>query len=135
MRKDEFLLHTERVQALESPTKRNQGSVYNFLYNSNSIQGGEKEWILRRDDLAALSHNAERGWINGFLEDCLIRLSPRFLLCRIMPNRCTKPPRDQRLRSLSGHCHRLLFKEAISRGKLMEITAFFYEPRSRIQLG
>ena len=76
---DDFLLRTEKVQALKTPTKRNQNSVYNFIDQTQSVVLSEKDWICQRDDLAALSHNAEQRWINGFVENQFLRFCPNLL--------------------------------------------------------
>ncbi|KAG8533704.1 uncharacterized protein KY384_001445 [Bacidia gigantensis] len=79
-RADDFLLKTQRIQALETPTKRDQNSVKIFVERSHSIVESEREWTQRREDLAVLNRNAERGKINDIIEDVLNYLCPRLLL-------------------------------------------------------
>ena len=64
------------MQAIRTPTKRNQNSVYNFNDNTQSQVSSESEWIRQRADLAALGHGAEHGWFNGVIEDTLNKVSP-----------------------------------------------------------
>ena len=68
------------MEAIRTPTKRNQNSVYNMIYNTQSLVPSEREWICQRQDLAAVGHGAEHGWFKGFLEDLLNKVSPRLLL-------------------------------------------------------
>ena len=82
-RTDEFLLRTQQINAIEIPTKRNQNSLHNFMNEGDStIMASEKDWVTEREDLAALSHNAERGQVNAWLEEVLNHLCPRLLLVR-----------------------------------------------------
>ena len=68
------------MEAIRTPTKRNQNSVYNMICNTQSLVPSETEWIRQRQDLAAVGHGAEYGWFNGFLEDLLNKISARLLL-------------------------------------------------------
>ena len=68
------------MEAIRTPTKRNQNSVYNMIYNTQSLVSSEAEWIRQRQDLAAVGHGAEYGWFNGFVEDLLNKISGRLLL-------------------------------------------------------
>ena len=71
------------MQAIRTPTKRNQNSVHNFINDTQSLVSSEKEWICQRVDLAALGHEAEHGWFNGFIEDTLIKVAPRLSMVSI----------------------------------------------------
>ncbi|KAL8850585.1 MAG: hypothetical protein Q9221_004455 [Calogaya cf. arnoldii] len=73
---DEHLLRFQKVQALRRPTVRNQTSLYNFIHGTQSIVEIESRWIREGADLAAVAHEEEHGWFNGFLEDTLRKISP-----------------------------------------------------------
>ena len=55
---------------------RNQTSLYNFVHGTQSIVEIESRWIREGADLAAVAHEEEQGWFNGFLEDTLRKISP-----------------------------------------------------------
>ena len=74
---DKYFLRLHQMQAVRTPTKRNQNSVYNFIEDTQSQVTSEAEWIRQRADLAAVGHGAEHGWFNGFIEDILNTVSPR----------------------------------------------------------
>ena len=63
-----------------------------MIYDTQSLVCSETEWIRQRQDLAAVGHEAEYGWFNGFVEDVLNKVSTRLLLVSsAMPitNGCT----------------------------------------------
>ncbi len=66
------------VQAFKRPSERNQGSLYQAV--KTNIVDAENGWILRSNDLAALAHDAEHGWVNVWLENTLDRVSRNTLL-------------------------------------------------------
>ena len=68
------------MEAIRMPTKRNQNSVYNMIYNTQSLVPSETEWIRQREDLAAIGHGAEHGWFNDIVKDLLNKVPARFLL-------------------------------------------------------
>ena len=68
------------MQAVRTPTKRNQSSVYNMIKDSQSQVSSESEWIRQREDLAALGHGAEHGWFNGVVENILNKVATRLSL-------------------------------------------------------
>ncbi|KAL9042849.1 MAG: hypothetical protein Q9180_000303 [Flavoplaca navasiana] len=74
---DEHLLRFQKIQAIRRPTLRNQTSLYNFIYGTQSIVASEARWIREGADLAAVAREEEHGWFNGFLEDTLKKISPR----------------------------------------------------------
>lgn len=69
------------VQAFKRPSERNQGSLYQAV--KTNIVDAENGWILRSNDLAALAHDAEHGWVNVWLENTLNRVSRNTLLVSI----------------------------------------------------
>ena len=77
---DKYFLRLHQMQAVKTPTKRNQNSVYNMIEDTQSQVSSESEWIRQRRDLAAVGHGAEYGWFNGFVEDMLNKVSPRLIL-------------------------------------------------------
>ena len=77
---DKYLLRLHKLEAIRTPTKRNQNSVYNMIYNTQSLVASEARWIRQREDLAAVGHGAEHGWFNGFVEDLLNKVSAKLLL-------------------------------------------------------
>ncbi|KAI4128513.1 MAG: hypothetical protein LQ338_002683 [Usnochroma carphineum] len=72
---DEVLLHLQQVQHMRRPTFRNQNSLFNMIWSNKCQVHEEMEWILRREDLAALARDSEHGWFNGFVEDTLNAIS------------------------------------------------------------
>jgi len=72
---DESLFRLQRIQAMRRPTKRNQKSLANFISNTGSQAADEAGWIRRGTDLVAVAHDQEHGWLIGFLEDTLLKLS------------------------------------------------------------
>ncbi|KAL8843887.1 MAG: hypothetical protein Q9176_001849 [Flavoplaca citrina] len=74
---DEHLLRFQKIQAIRRPTMRNQTSLFNFIYGTQSIVASEARWIREGADLAAVAREEEHGWFNGFLEDTLKKISPR----------------------------------------------------------
>lgn len=74
---DKYFLRLHQMQAVRTPTKRNQNSVYNMINDTQSQISAESEWIRQREDLAALGHGAEHGWFSGFVEDMLNKVSVR----------------------------------------------------------
>ncbi|KAK0509130.1 hypothetical protein JMJ35_008501 [Cladonia borealis] len=77
---DKYFLRLHQMQAVRTPTKRNQNSLYNMIEDTQSQVTSESEWIRQRADLAAVGHGAEHGWFNGVVEDILNKLSPRLSL-------------------------------------------------------
>ena len=75
--------------------EKNQDSVYAFINNTESVTRLEMEYIQRGTDLAAIAHDQEYGWFNGFLEKWLLKFSRKattvsctsFLL---LPRKCSK---------------------------------------------
>lgn len=74
---DESLLRMQKIQAMKRPSKRNQTSLANFISNTGSQALDESDWIRVRMDLAAVAHDQEHGWLIGFLEDILLKISRR----------------------------------------------------------
>ncbi|MCJ1476345.1 hypothetical protein MMC13_005011 [Lambiella insularis] len=72
---DELLLRYQQIHAIKRPTKRNQSSLYNFIRNTRSFVQSEGVWIERGEDLAALAHDEEHGWLASALEDALFKTS------------------------------------------------------------
>ena len=72
---DESLLRMQKIQAIRRPSKRSQKSVANFIYNTGSQAVEESDWIRIGPDLAAVAHDQEHGWLIGFIEDTLMRIS------------------------------------------------------------
>lgn len=82
---DELLFRLQRKQAIKTPTKRNQNSLYNLVHVSGSMSSTEADWIKQWDDLAALAHDTENGWFKGFLEDTLRAVSPKIsMVCKML---------------------------------------------------
>lgn len=79
---DEHLLRFQKIQAIRRPTIRNQTSVFNFVRNTDSLVYEEYEWIKQGIDLAALAHDGEHGWFNGFIEDLLNKFSRKSTLVK-----------------------------------------------------
>lgn len=74
---------------MKRPSKRNQTSVFNLINNTGSLVTMESDWIRNGPDLIAVAQDQEHGWLNGFLEDTLNKISrkatmvcPAFLLGR-----------------------------------------------------
>ena len=65
------------MEAISTPTKRNQNSVYNMIYQTQSLVPSEAEWIRQRADLAAVGHGAEDRLFTGVIEGVLNKLSGR----------------------------------------------------------
>ena len=57
-------------------------TLFNLINNTESLVHDEAEWIRHTPDLAVLAHDGEKGWFNGFLEDCLFTISKRLTLVR-----------------------------------------------------
>ena len=72
---DESLFRMQKIQAMRRPTKRNQQSVRNFIYNTGCQAIEESAWIRIGPDLAAVAHDPEHEWLIGFLEDILLKIS------------------------------------------------------------
>lgn len=72
---DESLFRMQKIQAMRRPTERNQNSLANFLVNTGSQVKEESNWIRMGRDLAAVAHDQEHGWLIGFLEDILLKIS------------------------------------------------------------
>ena len=75
----------QQVQAIKRPLPRYQNAVFHVVTNDNDMHGVEGSWIRRSDDLAALSDDAEHGWFNGVVEDCLNKISEDGLLVSLSP--------------------------------------------------
>ena len=73
---DEILFRLQRKQAIKTPTKRNQNSLWNLIETSRSLPPSETLWLRQRDDLAAVANDVEKGWFNACLEDFLRFLCP-----------------------------------------------------------
>ena len=74
---DKYFFRLHHMYAIETPTKRNQNSVYNFIDNTQSQVSSESEWVRQRADLAVLGHGVEHGWFNGVIEDVLGKYLPK----------------------------------------------------------
>ena len=72
---DEMLLRFQQIDTLRQPTRRDQNSLYNLIHNTGSLPESELRWIRHKDDLAALARDQEHGWLNGFLEDAMNKIS------------------------------------------------------------
>lgn len=77
---DEILLRTQSIQAIRRPSKRHQNSLYNYIEVNQKIDEEELDWVKMRNDLAAVSRDAEHGWPNSFIERHLRKLSEPLLL-------------------------------------------------------
>lgn len=62
------------------PAKRDQNSLYKLIDTSESLLQSETEWIYQRDDLLALAHNADHGWLISWVVDTLCKFSERMFL-------------------------------------------------------
>ena len=71
---DKFLLHLRQVYNIRQPTKRNQNSLHNVIYNTSSLVDSESDWIYYLEDLAAIPHDQESSWLNGFLVDSMRKI-------------------------------------------------------------
>ena len=65
----------QKIQAIKRPSQRAQNNVSNLILNTKSLVSNELDWIRHGPDLAALGCDAERGWLNTFLEDTLNKIS------------------------------------------------------------
>ena len=82
---DEILFRLQKKQAIKTPTKRNQNSLWNLIQTSQSLSSSETTWIRQRDDLAAVAHNAESGWLKTWFEDCLRTVAPKIsMVCSLL---------------------------------------------------
>ena len=109
---DESLFRLQKIQALRRPTERNQKSLANFIFNTGSQAAEESDWIRVGTDLAAVAHDQEHGWLIGFLEDTLLKISRKAAIVScypaepLLPQRCPAPteaPTTVYLKDL--HCH------------------------------
>ena len=75
---DEWIFRLQKVQAMKSPSKRNQNRLHQMA--SQNLVAMEGKWICHGDDLAALAHDVEHNWFDVFLEDMLNKISRRTLL-------------------------------------------------------
>ena len=91
---DKYFLRLHQMQAIRTPTKRNQNSVFNFLRCSESQISCESEWIRQREDLASLGHGAEHGWFSGVVEDILLKVSPMLTLVSSTTKRINEPMKN-----------------------------------------
>ncbi|MCJ1268161.1 hypothetical protein MMC22_008047 [Lobaria immixta] len=71
----ELLLRLQRLQQMKRPSERNQTSVFNMINNTGSLVTMERDWIQNGPDLIAVVQDQEHGWLNGFLEDTLNKIS------------------------------------------------------------
>ena len=60
---------------MKRPSERNQTSVFNMINNTGSLVTMERDWIRNGPDLIAVAQDQEHGWVNGFLEDTLNKIS------------------------------------------------------------
>ena len=58
-----------KINALDTPTERNQNSLHNAIHNTGSQTESEAEWINDRDDLVAVARDQERSLLNALVED------------------------------------------------------------------
>lgn len=65
----------QKIQAIKRPSQRAQNNIFNLILNTKSLVSNELDWIRHGPDLAALGCDAERGWLNTFLEDTLNKIS------------------------------------------------------------
>ena len=72
---DEALLRMQKIQAIKRPSLRSQRNVHNLIHNTQSLVSNEADWIREGPDLAALSYDADRWWLNNFLADVLNSIS------------------------------------------------------------
>lgn len=72
---DLLVLRVQQIQAIRRPTKRNQTNLFNAISNTGSVSTQELKWVQQGADLAAIAHDNEQGWFNGFLEDCMNKIS------------------------------------------------------------
>lgn len=77
---DESLILLQQISNLNTPTRRLQNSLYNIIEESYGMTAREKEWVLQRNDLAAVAGNGAETWLSGFIEDVLYWMSRRLLL-------------------------------------------------------
>ena len=79
---DSLLLRTQKVQAIEGPSRRYQNSLYNCIHVEQNIMrsGTEEQWIRRSDDLASIAGDAENGWLSAVVEDSIRTVSKSILL-------------------------------------------------------
>lgn len=72
------------MEAIRRPTEKNQNSLHNLIHHTAGVAAMESEWIQEGPDLAALAHDHEYGWFNGFLEDVLNNISRK--LTKVCPS-------------------------------------------------
>lgn len=72
---DESLFRLQKIQAIRRPTTRNQKSLANFIFNTGSQAAEESDWIRIGNDLIAMAHDQEHGWLIDFLENILLKIS------------------------------------------------------------
>ena len=72
---DKLILRMNRISKLETPSERNQRSVYNFIHNTGSQVQSESEWVEDRADLVAVVPDQERSVLNAFVEELPKRIS------------------------------------------------------------
>ena len=64
-----MLLRQHQLSMLETATEKNQNSLYNTIYNTQSITQAETKWLLDREDLVALVSDQERSLSNTIVEE------------------------------------------------------------------
>ncbi|MCJ1331614.1 hypothetical protein MMC10_008305 [Thelotrema lepadinum] len=74
---DKLLSSTNQISKLETPSERNQTSLYNAIHNSGLQIQSEAEWIGDRADLVAVAPDQERSTLNALVEDCPKLISKR----------------------------------------------------------
>ena len=68
---------TNHISRLETPSERNQRSLYNAIHNTGLQIQSEAEWIGDRADLVAVAPDQERSTLNALIEDCPAFISRR----------------------------------------------------------
>ena len=83
-RPDELVGRIQTYVSLKAPSTRNVTSFTTWFRNNKPLVHSESDFMRHQHDFVALSGQQESGWLDGKVEDILVRILPR----KIMGVRC-----------------------------------------------
>ena len=89
---------------MKRPLPRYQQSVCAFVVNDDDISDSEAQWIRRSDDLGTLCQDVEHGWLNGFVEDVIAKISRTLYLVSVFSLRRLALAQSNNPSENSGRC-------------------------------
>ena len=66
--------------SLKKPSGRDLSSFINWVWDEKPLSREESRFLEHQDDFVALSDGQEVGWLDGFVEDSMMKCIPKGLM-------------------------------------------------------